>query len=289
MSFDELPSDAPLPASPAGENAASDREASDRDAPPSAPARRRRAPRTGADAASPEPDTTNEPAARATRRSRQPAEEGITEGKREKGKGKREESKAEDSQPSGENTNVNPASTSRRRAAKPAPVNGVADAAPVLPAESETAKTDAPAPASRRRSRRKDGEPAVVATPESAPVAEAAPETENASAAPADITDDAPSAPPARTSRRTRASAGEQGAEEEKGKREKGKGKRRQQTRSQKSKIENRKSKIPHRGGRDAGGAGMRILPRRMVRLFLRPTLWRRWAGNRTVRPRTRF
>ncbi len=54
MSFDELPSDAQPPRSQEGEDAATDRETSASDAPPAAAPRRRRAQRTGTDAAPPE-------------------------------------------------------------------------------------------------------------------------------------------------------------------------------------------------------------------------------------------
>ena len=64
MSFDELPSDAQPPRSEESAGAPSDRETSASDAPPAAAPRRRRAPRTGTDAASPEPDGEGDTPAR---------------------------------------------------------------------------------------------------------------------------------------------------------------------------------------------------------------------------------
>ena len=214
MSFDELPSDAPSPTSQPGENAA-EREASDRDAPPSAPARCRRAPRTGTDAASTESTSINEPTARAPRRARQPAEGGNAEGnrkgekeKRRKGAETTEETQSVIPTPDTQSPTPNAASTSRRRAAKAASADAAVENASASSGGSDIVNEEPLAAASRRRSRRKGGE---APNPDS-------PESVNAPETPTPASAEAPTPPktPARTSRRrSRAETEEQGQEEQ--------------------------------------------------------------------------
>ena len=130
MSFDELPPDAQPPRLEEGDDRATDREASASDAPPAAPSRRRRASRTGTDAASPETAPTGETPARTTRR-RAPAEANDKE------TNTRPTRKRGEKQPAAEDTSVVSASGS-------IPPE---DAAPVLPSDAIKEPDAAPAQA----------------------------------------------------------------------------------------------------------------------------------------------